>query len=175
MGGVFVTGTVGSAVVEHLLRAGDSVIAGIRDPQDAASVPGAAETRAFSFADPPDVIGETLEGADRLFLMRPPAIADVQGKLFPVIDVALRRGIRQIASVIAPCRSHFRLGRILQNILDFVQELRDRGVVPGAAPRRCSCDTSTAIGSMMLTIMAALGQVDQCVKHHQSTFHQQAP
>lgn len=99
MGAVFVTGatgTVGSAVVQHLLRLGQPAIAGIRDPQDAARVPGPAETRAFTFDDAPAVIGEVLEGADRLFLMRPPAIADVQAKLFPLIDVALRRGIQQI-------------------------------------------------------------------------------
>ncbi|RAX48079.1 SDR family NAD(P)-dependent oxidoreductase [Arthrobacter sp. AQ5-05] len=37
-----------------------------------------------------------LEGCDRLFLMRPPAIVDVEKFLFSVIDAARRRGIRQI-------------------------------------------------------------------------------
>jgi len=100
MGAVFVTGatgTVGSAVVEHLLRLGQPVIAGIRDPADSARVPSAAVTRAFSFDANPAELDDVLEGADRLFLMRPPAIADVQRTLFRVIDAAHGRGIRQIA------------------------------------------------------------------------------
>ncbi|WP_241978641.1 SDR family oxidoreductase [Cryobacterium sp. TmT2-59] len=100
MGAVFVTGatgTVGSAVVEHLLRLGQPVIAGIRDPADAARIPHPAVTREFSFDANPAQLDAVLEGADRLFLMRPPAIADVQRTLFPVIDAANRSGIRQIA------------------------------------------------------------------------------
>ena len=100
MGAVFVTGatgTVGSAVVEHLLRLGQAVIAGIRDQSDSARIPHPAVIRQFSFEADPAQLDDGLEGADRLFLMRPPAIADVQRTLFPVIDAANRRGIRQIA------------------------------------------------------------------------------
>jgi uncharacterized protein YbjT (DUF2867 family) len=78
-------------------RRGQPVIAGIRDPHDADRVPPGAETKAFSVADAPKIIEQALEGADRLFLMRPPAIADVHAKLFTVIDAAKRRGFRQIA------------------------------------------------------------------------------
>ncbi|TFC81677.1 SDR family oxidoreductase [Cryobacterium cheniae] len=100
MGAVFVTGatgTVGSAVVEHLLRLGQPVIAGIREPSDSGRLPSPAVTRKFSFDTDPAELDDALEGADRLFLMRPPAIADVQRTLFRVIDAANRRGIRQIA------------------------------------------------------------------------------
>lgn len=100
MGAVFVTGatgTVGSAVVEHLIALGQPVIAGIRDPADAARVPASAEPRRFSFESGPAELYTALDGADRLFLMRPPAIADVKSTLFPTIDAAHRRGIRHIA------------------------------------------------------------------------------
>ncbi|WP_026552699.1 SDR family oxidoreductase [Arthrobacter sp. H20] len=99
MTAVFVTGAtgaVGSAVVDHLLALGEPVIAAVRSPTDHEKVPVPAQTRAFSFGSTPSDIEEALEGADRLFLMRPPAIADVEAKLFPVIDAAKRRGIRHI-------------------------------------------------------------------------------
>lgn len=100
MSAVFVTGatgTVGSAVVDHLLERGQEVIAGLRDIAESSRVPDAATTRAFSFEASRAELDDVLDGADRLFLMRPPAIANVQETLFPVIGAALRRGIRQIA------------------------------------------------------------------------------
>jgi len=96
---VFVTGAtgiVGSAVVEHLLARGEQVIAATRRDTDATQVPAGAATRDFEFGASPAELDAALEGVDRLFLMRPPQIEDVQTYLFPVIDAALRRGIRQI-------------------------------------------------------------------------------
>lgn len=34
---------------------------------------------------------------DRVFLMRPPTLADVRRHLFPIADACVRRGVRQIA------------------------------------------------------------------------------
>lgn len=99
MSAVFVTGAtgiVGSAVVEHLLARGEQVIAATRRDTDATQVPAGAATRDFEFGASPAELDAALEGVDRLFLMRPPQIEDVQTYLFPVIDAALRRGIRQI-------------------------------------------------------------------------------
>ncbi|MGC3995562.1 MAG: SDR family oxidoreductase [Propionicimonas sp.] len=99
MSGVFVTGptgTVGSAVVAELLERGERVLAGVRDPAGAPDLPPAAERRAFRFGDPPERLAQALAGSDRLFLMRPPAIADVRTFLFPVIEVAASQGIRQV-------------------------------------------------------------------------------
>ena len=96
---VFVTGAsgiVGSSVVDHLLERDVPVVAGIRNDADAARLPPGAEPRRFDFAMPPAELEAALSGCDRLFLMRPPAIADVQTYLFPLIDAAQRVGLRHI-------------------------------------------------------------------------------
>lgn len=99
MSGVLVTGatgTVGAAVVEHLLRRGDEVVAAIRADAEAASLPAGAQPRSFEFGASAADLDHALEDCDRLFLMRPPQVADVETYLFPLVDAAMRRGIRQI-------------------------------------------------------------------------------
>ena len=96
---VFVTGasgTVGAAVVEHLVERGVRVVAGVRDP-DRTRFPAGVEARPFDFGASVRELEQALDGSDRLFLLRPPAIADVQRYLFPVVDAAARVGVRQIA------------------------------------------------------------------------------
>lgn len=86
------TGTVGRHVVEQLIAAGETVRGAVRDPQ---SVLAAGQPVRFDFADPTSWTG-ALDGVDRLFLMRPPAISDVTTYLRPVIDLAASRGVRHI-------------------------------------------------------------------------------
>ena len=98
MSAVFVTGatgTVGSAVVEHLLQAGEHVIAGVPETDTDHRLPAGVEVRQFRFGAPDAELEAAMAGADRMFLMRPPPIADVQTFLFPVIDAANRLGMRQ--------------------------------------------------------------------------------
>jgi len=90
------TGTVGSAVLEFLLDRGERAIAGVRRETDAASLPAGAEWRVFEFGSDRTGMRAALDGCDRLFLMRPPPIEDVDGYLFPLIDVAMEVGVRQI-------------------------------------------------------------------------------
>lgn len=99
MSAVFVTGAtgiVGSAVVEHLLARDQEVIAAVHSDADVERVASGASIRRFEFGATAEESDAALEGADRLFLMRPPQIEDVRTYLFPLIDAARRRGIRQI-------------------------------------------------------------------------------
>lgn len=99
MPGVFVTGAtgvVGSAVVQNLLDRGERVVAGVRDPASADRLPSGVEAREFDFGASLEDVARCLQGMDRLFLMRPPPIADVARFLFPVVDVARRVGMRQV-------------------------------------------------------------------------------
>lgn len=99
MSAVFVTGAtgiVGSAVLDHLRRRGVEVLAAVRDAQDSARLPEGVATRPFEFGAPEMELDAVLAGADRVFLMRPPQIEDVQRYLFPFIDACNRNGIRQV-------------------------------------------------------------------------------
>lgn len=88
------TGTVGSAVVASLRERGEDVIAGVHNGVPPDRLPSGTEQRPFTFGAGEDP--GAFAGVDRLFLMRPPAIADVEHSLFPVIDRALDAGVRQI-------------------------------------------------------------------------------
>lgn len=99
MSAVFVTGAtgiVGLAVLDHLRRRGVEVLAAVRDAQDSARLPEGVATRPFEFGAPEMELDAVLAGADRVFLMRPPQIEDVQRYLFPFIDACNRNGIRQV-------------------------------------------------------------------------------
>lgn len=90
------TGTVGAAVAEFLLDRGASVVGAVRNDADALRLQAGVEPRRFDYSMSPTELDQALDGCDRLFLMRPPAIADVHTYLFPTIDAAVRRDIRQI-------------------------------------------------------------------------------
>lgn len=88
------TGNVGRAVATHLVSAGESVVSAVRDAADPGLIE-ATEPRLFDFEDSSGWPA-AFSGVDRLFLLRPPPISDVERILFPVIDAALDRGVRQI-------------------------------------------------------------------------------
>jgi uncharacterized protein YbjT (DUF2867 family) len=85
-------GNVGAEVVDLQLHQGIPVRAAVRSP--AAAGAGRAEV-AFDFARPA-TFAPAFAGVERMFLMRPPAISDVERWMFPALDAARTAGIRQI-------------------------------------------------------------------------------
>ena len=91
------SGNVGREVVKELRRLKQAVAAAAFNEADAAHIPAVgAETVLFDFGNPA-TYPQAFAGVSKLFLMRPPAIVDVEQYLFPVIDYAQANGIKQIA------------------------------------------------------------------------------
>jgi len=110
------TGTVGRHLVTELLAAGQDVRAGVPDPAGADLPPGAVPVR-LDFTDPATA-RPALDGVDRLFLLRPPAISDVRTALGPLIAVARERGLRQVVVLsvmgVNPLMPHWRMERMVR-------------------------------------------------------------
>lgn len=86
------TGTVGAPLTELLADRGVPTVAGARDP---ATYRGPVAARALDF-ERPDTFPTALAGVRRVFLMRPPAIADTKGLLRPFIVAARAGGVEQV-------------------------------------------------------------------------------
>lgn len=76
------SGNVGSSVVDYLLQAGQPVAAAVRTIP-AASRPG-LEYRCFDFGRP-DTWSAALTGVARVFLVRPPQIANIRRDMLPFL------------------------------------------------------------------------------------------
>ena len=89
-------GTVGQEVVRSLLRRGLGVRAADHGAERVTALFGArvVATR-LDFCDR-GTWAASFEGADRLFLMRPPAISDVKTTLNPFVDAARASGISHV-------------------------------------------------------------------------------
>lgn len=88
------TGNVGSEVVKALELAGHETIAAVVRPEDLKKF-GPNEAVVCDFGDA-STWEKALEGIEKIFLMRPPAISDVKKYLFPFIDLALKKDIKHI-------------------------------------------------------------------------------
>ena len=110
------TGTVGRHLVTGLLAAGQQVRAGVREPAEAGLPPGSVPVR-LDFTDPATV-GPALDGVDRLFLMRPPAISDVRTALGPLVRAAGAQELRQVVVLsvmgVNPLMPHWRMERMVR-------------------------------------------------------------
>ncbi|GAB5536189.1 MAG: NmrA family NAD(P)-binding protein [Rubricoccaceae bacterium] len=89
------TGTVGGAVLRALLADGHEAVAAVRQP-DAVALSGDAEVVAFDFMDAA-TFRPALEGADGLFLMRPPAISNTKRYINPVVEAAEDTDVQRVA------------------------------------------------------------------------------
>jgi uncharacterized protein YbjT (DUF2867 family) len=98
MAGVLVTGStgnVGREVVRALRARGIATKAADRDPARARAMFGdEVDAVTLDYRDPRTFA--CADGADALFLLRPPAIADVESTLLPFVDEARRRGVRHV-------------------------------------------------------------------------------
>ena len=88
-------GNVGTPLVRELLRLGAQVRVAARDVTAARTAFGdAVEVVPFDFADPTTF--DAFDGATRMFLLRPPAIADVDGVIVPALRAAAKRGVGHV-------------------------------------------------------------------------------
>ena len=90
------TGNVGSELVRILQRQGYDVRAAVVSEEGAAKLPHPdVAWERFDFADPA-TFPAAFSGVDRLFLMRPPAITDVDRFIRPAVDYAAANGVQHV-------------------------------------------------------------------------------
>lgn len=90
------TGNVGGPVVKQLYEQGHPVRAAVISEKDAARLPNPGiEWATFDFENPQTFAG-AFAGVDRMFLMRPPQITDVDRAFKPVLEYAAANGVRHI-------------------------------------------------------------------------------
>src|SRR5512145_2984573 len=94
------TGNIGSALIRFLYKnnTSDSIIAGVRNISKAKEAfrdyPG-LEYIDFDF-ESPETFDTALTGIDRVFLLRPPHISDVEKYFRPLISSIRKHGINEI-------------------------------------------------------------------------------
>lgn len=89
------TGTVGGPLLSSLKALEDeaiSPVAAVRSPERAEEL--GVPLRRFNFEDPSTY--DAFEGIDAVFLVRPPAIAQVWLSIFPALDAAVDMGVEHV-------------------------------------------------------------------------------
>ncbi len=88
-------GNMGTTLVKHLLDLGALVRVAARDVEAARSAFGETlEIVRFDFADHKTFAA--FDGVERMFLLRPPQIADVRHVIVPALDAAKALGVRHV-------------------------------------------------------------------------------
>jgi len=88
------TGSVGSAVVQNLLKGGASVAALTRSAEKAKNLPAGVEPRIGDLNDPYKV-GEAFKGVDAVFLLNAVSSTETQEGLF-ALEWAKRHGVKKL-------------------------------------------------------------------------------
>lgn len=90
------TGNVGSEVARGLQQDGHAVRIAAHDTVQARTLFGPkADVVRFDFLDS-STFGDTFAGVDRLFLVRPPALANVERDIAPAVHAAVAAGVQHI-------------------------------------------------------------------------------
>ena len=90
------TGNVGGPLAKLLHEQGQPVRAAVSSPDSVRRLPDPALPWAVLDFDNPQTYAGAFAGVERLFLMRPPQMADVDRSIKPVIDYAAANGVRHI-------------------------------------------------------------------------------
>jgi uncharacterized protein YbjT (DUF2867 family) len=115
------TGNVGSEVIRHLLSSGVRVRAAVTNPA-LARIEGseAVEWVRFDFNDT-STHAPVLEGVEKIFLVRPPALSELSQGMYPFLDLVKAAGVRQVVflSIMGvernPLSPHFKIERYLRD------------------------------------------------------------
>ncbi|HYO69138.1 MAG TPA: SDR family oxidoreductase [Archangium sp.] len=86
------SGNVGAPLVEHLVAGGARVLVASREGTRA---PAGTRAVRFDFEDA-STHAPALEGVEKVFLLRPPAISDVKRHLLPVVRAVKDAGVRHV-------------------------------------------------------------------------------
>jgi uncharacterized protein YbjT (DUF2867 family) len=89
------TGNVGQPTVEALVESGEAVRAAVRDENDAKRLPDGVEPIVFDFTDPSSWAA-AYDGVDRMFLMRPPPISNIERDMLPSLEAAQKAGVEHV-------------------------------------------------------------------------------
>ncbi|MUG94396.1 NAD(P)H-binding protein [Scytonema sp. UIC 10036] len=99
------TGNVGQEVIRLLLNQNCQVRAAVRNPDTATEILSVHPTAGFSdhsidrvpfnFTNPA-TFATAFQGVDKLFLVRPPNLANVRKQIAPALEAAKRAGVKQV-------------------------------------------------------------------------------
>ncbi|MDW7651587.1 MAG: SDR family oxidoreductase [Bacillota bacterium] len=116
------TGNVGSEVAHALYKMGYPFSAGVRNIRQAREIFGSQyEYVEFDFLNPSTYAG-ALAGSDKLFLIRPPALADFRRQIRPFLDFAVQAGVKRIVFLSLmgvernPIPPHYRIEKYIRSL-----------------------------------------------------------